>query len=200
MKTFLALGDSYTIGEQVMLTETFAYEAVQQLRAEDIDVAAPEIIAKTGWTTDELLAALDTNIFLPIYDFVSLLIGVNNQYRGRDINNFEIEFEVLVKAAIAFAGNNARKVFILSIPDWGVTPFAVEKNTAKIASEIDAYNDIVAKIALQYDCIFIDITAAQRADAHDKTMLASDELHPSAKEYAKWATQLVTAIKKAMTE
>jgi lysophospholipase L1-like esterase len=200
MKTFLALGDSYTIGEQVLLTETFAYETVQQLRALDIATAAPEIIAKTGWTTDELLTAMDNHIFLLQYNFVTVLIGVNNQYRGRDVPNFEIEFEGILKKAVAFAGNNAENVFVLSIPDWGVTPFAIEKNTVRIASDIDSYNAAVEKYANQYECVFIDITTSQRADANDKTMLAGDGLHPSGKEYAKWATQIVLAIKKAMTE
>jgi lysophospholipase L1-like esterase len=200
MKTFLALGDSYTIGEQVLLTETFAYETVQQLRALDIDIAAPEIIAKTGWTTDELLTAMDNHIFSLQYNFVAVLIGVNNQYRGRDVANFEIEFDTLLKKAIVLAGNNAENVFVLSIPDWGVTPFAAEKNTIRIASDIDAYNAAVEKYANQYECVFIDITTSQRAAANDKTMLAGDGLHPSGKEYAKWATQIVLAIKKAMAE
>jgi lysophospholipase L1-like esterase len=200
MKTFLALGDSYTIGEQVLLTETFAYEAVQQLRALDIEVTAPEIIAKTGWTTDELLAAMDSHIFSLQYNFVTVLVGVNNQYRGRGVASFEIEFDTLLKKAIVLAGNNAENVFVLSIPDWGVTPFAAEKNIVRIASDIDAYNAAVEKYANQYECVFIDITTAQRADANDKTMLAVDGLHPSGKEYAKWAGQIVLAIKKAMTE
>jgi lysophospholipase L1-like esterase len=194
MKTYLALGDSYTIGEQVQLQQNFAYQTVQLLRKKNIDIAAAEIIAKTGWTTDELNAAIEQTTFLKQYDFVSLLIGVNNQYRGRAVENFELEFEALLKKAIAFAGNNSKKVFVLSIPDWGLTPFAAERDTATITKEIDLYNAVCKKIALQFDCNFIDITNAQRADAHKAEMLAADGLHPSALEYKKWAEQLSNKI------
>jgi lysophospholipase L1-like esterase len=190
MKTFLALGDSYTIGEQVLLTETFSYQTIQLLRNKNIEITAPEIIAKTGWTTDELQTAINENVFLEKYDFVSLLIGVNNQYRGRSVEEYKIEFEILLKQAISFAGNKNTNVFVLSIPDWGVTPFAADRDVAKIALEIDSYNAACEKITLQYNCAFIDITTAQRANAHDVEMLASDGLHPSRKEYAKWAALL----------
>jgi lysophospholipase L1-like esterase len=191
MKTYLALGDSYTIGEQVLLTESFSYKTVQLLRNKNIEIAAPEIIAKTGWTTDELNAAIQQHAFLKQYDFVSLLIGVNNQYRGRSVEEYEIEFETLLKQAIVFAGNKLNHVFVLSIPDWGVTPFAADRDIAKIATEIDAYNAACKKITLQYNCTYIDITTSQRADAHDAEMLAGDGLHPSGKEYTKWAEKLM---------
>jgi lysophospholipase L1-like esterase len=194
MKTFLALGDSYTIGEQVLLTESFPYQTVQLLRNKNIYITAPEIIAKTGWTTDDLNAAIQENIFLKQYDFVSLLIGVNNQYRGRAIEEYETEFNFLLEQAVELAGNDSTKVFVLSIPDWGVTPFAADRDIAKIANEIDEYNAACKKITLQYNCTFIDITTSQRADAHDVKMLAGDGLHPSGKEYAKWAEQLADAI------
>jgi lysophospholipase L1-like esterase len=194
MKTYLALGDSYTIGEQVLLTETFSYQTVQLLRNKNIEIAAPEIIAKTGWTTDELQVAIDGNIFLEKYDFVSLLIGVNNQYRERSVEEYKIEFETLLKKAIVFAANKSTNVFVFSIPDWGVTPFAAEKDVAKIAKEIDAYNHTCKKITLQHNCTFIDITTSQRVDANNAEMLTSDGLHPTGKEYAKWAKQLAEAI------
>jgi lysophospholipase L1-like esterase len=194
MKTYLALGDSYTIGEQVLLTENFAYQTVQLLRNKNIEIAAPEIIAKTGWTTDELNDAMEQYNFLKSYDFVSLLIGVNNQYRGRTVEDFENEFEILLKQAIAFGGNRQSNIFVLSIPDWGVTPFAAERDIEKIANEIDAYNKACKKITLRYDCKFINITMNQRLDSHDAEMLANDGLHPSGKEYAKWAKQLAGAI------
>jgi lysophospholipase L1-like esterase len=194
MKTYLALGDSYTIGEQVLLTESFPYKVVQLLRNKNIEISAPEIIAKTGWTIDELLNAISAYSFLPKYDFVSLLIGVNNQYRGKVVEEYEIEFEILLKQAITFAGNITKNVFVLSIPDWGVTPFAAERDVAKIALEIDGYNAACEKITLKYNCNFIDITTSQRADAHDAEMLASDGLHPSGKEYAKWAELIYNLI------
>lgn len=194
MKTYLALGDSYTIGEQVMLHESFAYQTVQLLRNKNIQITSPEIIAKTGWTTDELIATIDQTTFLKQYDFVSLLIGVNNQYRGRTIENFEIEFENLLKKAIVFAGNNAKNVFVLSIPDWGVTPFAADRDAIKIATEIDQFNNSCKNIVNKYNSIFIDITTSQRADASKPEMLAPDGLHPSALEYYKWAIQLSNKI------
>lgn len=193
--SYLALGDSYTIGEQVPLYENFPYQAVQLLRRKyGHHFYAPEIVAKTGWTTDELKAAIDQTVFLQEYDFVSLLIGVNNQYRGRSVDNYKDEFILLLKKAIAFAGGNHKKVFVLSIPDWGVTPFAKERDAAKIAVEIDEYNNACRQIAEQEQCEFIDITASQRKDGSNPEFLATDQLHPSGNEYAKWAEQLAEKI------
>jgi lysophospholipase L1-like esterase len=191
MKTYLALGDSYTIGEQVLLTESFPYQTVQLLRNKNIEITAPEIIAKTGWTTDELHTAIQQHDFLKSYDFVSLLIGVNNQYRGRSVEEYKIEFELLLKQAIAFTGNSTNNVFVLSIPDWGKMPFAKERDVEKIALEIDTYNAASKKITSEFDCVFIDITTSQRQNANNAEMLASDGLHPSGKEYAKWAEELM---------
>jgi lysophospholipase L1-like esterase len=194
MKTYLALGDSYTIGEQVLLSESFPYQTVQLLRNKNIEITAPEIIAKTGWTTDDLNAAIQENIFLKQYDFVSLLIGVNNQYRGRAVEEYETEFNFLLEQAIVFVGNKSKNVFVLSIPDWSVTPFATDRDIERIATEIDEYNEACKKITLQNNCNFIDITTSYRADAHNDEMLASDGLHPSGKEYAKWAEQFADVI------
>jgi hypothetical protein len=199
--SYLALGDSYTIGEQVPLAESFPYQAVQLLRKTAISdegsadqpphvFAAPEIIAKTGWTTDELIEAVGHTIFLPKYDIVSLLIGVNNQYRERPVHEFKKEFEVLLQMAIQFAGGIAKNVYVLSIPDWGVTPFAAGRDRQKIATEIDVYNDVCKKTALAFKTSFINITDAQRTDNNDDGFVAPDGLHPSGKEYKKWAAKL----------
>lgn len=191
--TYLALGDSYTIGEQVPLYESFPYQTVQLLRnhfGNHHQFLAPEIIAKTGWTTDELSAQISATTFLPQYDFVSLLIGVNNQYRGRSVENFKPEFESLLNKAIAFSGGNHQHVFVISIPDWGKTPFAADRDIHKIATEIDDYNNACKEIALAHHCHFIDITTSQRADSHLEEFIAEDKLHPSGKEYAKWADLL----------
>lgn len=190
IKTYLALGDSYTIAEQVCLTESFPYQAVQLLRGKGMLLSAPEIIATTGFTTDELATAIAACNYLPAYDFVSILIGVNNQYRDRTVENFEIEFEKLLVQAIQFADGNSKKVFVLSIPDWGVTPFAAGRDIKQIALEIDAYNAVCQHISEKYNVHYIDITVAQRRDGHLLEFLASDQLHPSAKEYAKWAVLL----------
>ena len=207
MKTYsyLALGDSYTIGEQVPLFESFPYQALALLRKADINsnnlqhhFAAPEILAKTGWTTDELAAAIGQTIFLPQYDFVSLLIGVNNQYRGRTTADFKNEFDLLLQMAIQFAGGDASRVFVLSIPDWGVTPFAKDRDRNKIANEIDAFNAVCKTAAEASNCHFIDITESQRSDGNDPAFLAADELHPSGAEYKKWAEKLAVAILKTL--
>ncbi len=196
MKTYsyLALGDSYTIGEQVRIHESFPYQTVQLLREKGLSFYAPEIVAVTGFTTDELNMLIDETKLLPQYDFVSLLIGVNNQYRGRSVENFAPEFESLLKRAVAFSGNTAEHVFVLSIPDWGVTPFAADRDTKKIATEIDAYNAVCKATASQYGCHYTDITFSQRIDGSKDEFLATDKLHPSGKEYAKWAALLSEGI------
>jgi len=194
---YLALGDSYTIGEQVPLHESFPYQTIQLLRKQishKHDFIAPEIIAKTGWTTDELNNQISKTTFLKTYNFVSLLIGVNNQYRGRDVENYKEEFAHLLQQAIAFAGGISNHVFVISIPDWGKTPFAAERDIQKIAQEIDDYNNACKEIVLAQHCHFIDITTSQRADSHLEEFIAEDKLHPSGKEYAKWAAQLYRGI------
>jgi lysophospholipase L1-like esterase len=193
--SYLALGDSYTIGEQVRIHESFPYQTVQQLRAQAYNFYAPEIIAVTGFTTDELDRLIDNTNLLPQYDFVSLLIGVNNQYRGRSIENFKQEFEALLQRAIGFSGNMPANVFVLSIPDWGITPFAASSDGKKIAAEIDAFNDVCKSVSEKYNTQFIDITVSQRQDGGKEEFLANDKLHPSGKEYAKWAKQLSEKIK-----
>ena len=192
--SYLALGDSYTIGEAVLLTQSFPYQLVQKLRAKNILFNAPEIIAKTGYTSGELQAAIEQYFFLKQYDLVTLLIGVNNQYRGKSIAEFEIEFEIefdaLLAQAIKFSANKIKNVFVLSIPDWGQTPYAEGRDKAKISTEINAYNAVCKNAAIKHGVHFIDITTAQRADAALTEFVANDGLHPSAKEYEKWAALL----------
>jgi lysophospholipase L1-like esterase len=192
--SYLALGDSYTIGEQVRIHESFPYQAIQLLRTKGFTFYAPEIVAVTGYTTDELNTLIDETKLLPCYDVVSLLIGVNNQYRGRSTENFATEFEALLKRAIALAGNNPNHVFVLSIPDWGVTPFAADRDSKKIAGEIDAFNSICESVSKKYSIQFINITSSQREDGNKEEFLAADKLHPSGKEYAKWAALLSDGI------
>jgi lysophospholipase L1-like esterase len=195
--SYLALGDSYTIGEQLLPTENFPHQTVALLNKtakNGNSFAKPEIIATTGWTTDELNTAINAANISKTYDIVSLLIGVNNQYRGRPVNDFEIEFEQLLKRAIGFANDDPSHVFVLSIPDWGVTPFAEGRDRETIASAIDNYNEVCKMIAGKYGADYIDITAQQRADGNKEDFLAADKLHPSGKEYAKWAIQLANGI------
>ena len=192
--SYLALGDSYTIGEGVPVYESYPYQAVQLLRKRGVNIYAPEIVAKTGWTTDELQAAINSAKFLPIYDLVTLLIGVNNQYRGKSAEVYAEDFETLLKQAIAFAGNDKGRVVVLSIPDWGATPFAEGRDRAKITAEIDAFNAINRKISSKYKVHYIDITPGTRLAAQDPTLVTKDKLHPSGKEYAKWAEKLAKIV------
>jgi lysophospholipase L1-like esterase len=175
----LALGDSYTIGESVPEAERFPNQLARQL-----GIAAPQIIAKTGWTTDELNVAIDAANVTGTYDLVTLLIGVNNQYRGRDAEEYRREFAALLQRAIAFAGGDPGKVIVVSIPDWGVTPFAEGRDRAKIAAEIDRYNAINREEAQRAGARYADITPISRRN--DPALVAPDGLHPSGKQYGEW--------------
>lgn len=194
--TFLALGDSYTIGEQVESRLNFPNQLVALLNQKGFDFSPPEIVAKTGWTTDELQTAIKETNLHKSYDFVTLLIGVNNQYRGRPVTEYAPEFEALLKQAIYFAGNDTSHVIVLSIPDWGVTPFAGVhgRNRVQVAREINAYNDTNRQIADRYHVHYIDITGWTREAEKDHSLLATDGLHPSAKEYKRWAEKITAWI------
>jgi lysophospholipase L1-like esterase len=195
---YLALGDSYTIGEGVGELERYPNQLVQKLAIEGIQMEQPTIIATTGWTTDELQAGIEKeNIDGNKYDLVTLLIGVNNQYRGRDLDNFEEEFSGLLQQAIDFAGGNKDHVIVLSIPDWGVTPFAEEKNAdkAKVAEEIDAFNRLKEKITSEAGVHFIDITEDYRQRGHLPEGVVNDLLHPSGMIYESWAAKVINRIK-----
>ena len=192
--SMLCLGDSYTIGEAVPLYDSFPYQLLQLLRKQHLQVHAPEIIAKTGWTTFELADYLINHSFEEQYDFVTLLIGVNNQYRGLSLEEYTEEFEFLLKKAIHFADGKSQQVCVLSIPDWGVTPFAKGKNAKDIATDINHFNEVNATIAMKYGAHYIDITPLTREAASDTTLLAEDGLHPSAKAYTAWARLVATWI------
>ncbi|HET9483189.1 MAG TPA: SGNH/GDSL hydrolase family protein [Xanthomonadales bacterium] len=186
---YLALGDSYTIGESVDEAGRWPVQLADRLRKRGIALAPPAIVARTGWTTDELDRAIDEAAPGTDHALVSLLIGVNNQYRGRPLPEYREEFTALLDRAIGFAGGDARRVFVLSIPDWGVTPFAAKsgRDRAQIARELDAYNDAARTIAQARGVAFVDITAISRGPGASAGMLAEDGLHPSASQYALWA-------------
>ena len=192
--TYLALGDSYTIGESVPFLLNFPNQVLPLFNDEKLAIGSPRIIAKTGWTTDELeegiIAANTAEPLLGAYDFVSLLIGVNNQYRGRTVESYKPEFEALLLKAIQFAGNRSERVVVLSIPDWGVTPFATGRDRHQIATEIDAYNAANKEVSLKFNVHYIDITPWTRESANDNSLLAADGLHPSGKEYRRWAEKV----------
>ncbi|MFT3981545.1 MAG: GDSL-type esterase/lipase family protein [Ferruginibacter sp.] len=198
-KSWLALGDSYTIGEQVPLHDSFPYQALQLLRQAGHSFYAPEVVAKTGWTTDELNDHINQRSFLPSYDIVTLLIGVNNQYRGRNWYEYKIEFMHLLQRAVEFAGSKSENVYVLSIPDWGITPFARDRDTERIAVEIDKYNEQCKIVTDEFKCHYIDITTSQRMDGGNADFLAADGLHPNGREYAKWALRLSKLIGERIT-
>lgn len=189
--TYLALGDSYTIGEGVPVYDNFPYQTIKLLRQKGIHINAPEIVAKTGWTTDELITGIENSVLQKKYDIVTLLIGVNNQYRGRDVEEYKKQYRMLLDKAIQFAGGKKSSVFVVSIPDWGVTPFAEGKDRSKIAAEIDQYNTAKEQITKEAGVVFINITEGTRQAASDATLLAKDKLHPSGKEYKRWAEKIV---------
>lgn len=199
MFTYLALGDSYTIGEQVPLQQSFPFQTTTLLRQNNLTIADPVIIAQTGWTTDELATAIREQHIRETFSIVTLLIGVNNQYRGRTAHNYREEFESLLQQGIAFAGNNPQKLVVLSIPDWGVTPFAADQNREQIAQEIDVYNTINKASALAHGCHYLAITDSTRQHGTDPDFLAADGLHPSPKEYAVWAQQLAPILLHCLT-
>ncbi len=198
MYSYLALGDSYTIGEQVSSDMNFPHQAVAMLKKQQVDVGNPVIIATTGWTTDELAASIREHNINETFSFVSLLIGVNNQYRGRTVENYREEYTQLLNKSIGFAGGKPERVFVLSIPDWGVTPFAEGRDRAKIAHEIDAYNAAKKEITLAHKCHYIEITESTRQNGHNPAYLAADGLHPSGKEYAIWAERLAAEVEKEL--
>lgn len=186
--SYLALGDSYTIGEGVAESERWPLQLASTLRSQHIALADPRIIATTGWTTDELSAAIDTAQPLGKFDFVSLLIGVNNQYRGLAVDNYRKEFAAMLERAIGLAGGRVDRVMVLSIPDWGVTRFGrgSGRDVEQIAREIDAYNTTAHAICNARGVAFVDITAASRQHGAEATMLVADGLHPSSSMYALW--------------
>jgi lysophospholipase L1-like esterase len=198
---FLALGDSYTIGEGVQETERWPNQLAATLHSKNIAIDAPEIVARTGWTTDELSDAMDRHTFHPPYALVTLLIGVNNQYRGRDLQNYRDQFSALLRRTIELAGGRRERVIVVSIPDWGVTSFGRSsgRDGAQIAREIDAYNAANAEIATMQHVGYVDVTAASRTGGAASEALVGDGLHPSATMYKRWVDSIEPLAKKALS-
>ncbi len=195
---FLALGDSYTIGESVKALERWPVQLTALMRAEGLNIDDPLIIATTGWTTDELSAGIDRANPQGTYDLVSLLIGVNNQYRGGDSEEYRQQFAALLKRAVGFANGRPSRVIVLSIPDWSVVPFAAGRDRAKIAAEIDRFNAINREEAERAGAHYLDITPISRQAAADPDLIAGDGLHPSGKMYAEWARLALPGVRKAL--
>jgi lysophospholipase L1-like esterase len=192
--TMLCLGDSYTIGQSVSENERFPNQTVKLLDKEGIHFSEPTIIAKTGWTTDELIHAIGEAKVTGAFDCVTLLIGVNNQYREYDKEVYRKEFRELLQTALKYAGGNGQHVFVVSIPDWGVTPFGSNdvkgRSATKIGKEIDEFNAINKEESLKLKVHYTDINPNSKKAAQDPSLIADDNLHPSGKMYAEWAELL----------
>jgi lysophospholipase L1-like esterase len=189
-KKYLALGDSYTIGQSVPEADRFPVQTRTWLTNNGITINAPEIIAATGWSTTALQSAVTSQSPTGPYDAVSLLIGVNDQYQRHDTTDYRELFLQLLNTAIQLAGNRRERVFVLSIPDYSVTPFAQYSDTTFIRQQIDQFNAINKEVTNQNFCNYLDITPSTREAKNDPSLLAGDGLHPSGKEYKKWAERL----------
>lgn len=197
---YLALGDSYTIGTAIDSAGRWPVQLTDSLSALGYNVTETRIIATNGWTTDELHAGIAEENPATHYDLVSLLIGVNNQYRSYDIENYQIEFRELLMHAVDYAGSDTSSVFVLSIPDYGITPFAKERDPERISLEIDQYNKIAKDICAEYGIPFVDITPISRLAAQDGLLLASDSLHPSAFMYSSWVSRTLPVVREILSE
>jgi lysophospholipase L1-like esterase len=196
--SWLALGDSYTIGESVNEDQRYTTQTVALLKNENISIQIPQYIATTGWTTLNLLDAIAAKDPQGPFDIVTLLIGVNDQYQHFDTGGYRKNFTACLKKAIALSGNKTDHVFVISIPDYSATPFAASSDTAEIRKELDEFNAINHAITLSFDISYTDITPLTREAKYDASLLASDGLHPSGKEYAKWAALLAPEIQKVL--
>lgn len=197
--SFLALGDSYTIGEGVPAVASWPMQLAVRLRREGVDVDDPRVVATTGWTTDELAAAMDAETFAPPYALVTLLIGVNNQYRGRPLDGYREQFRMLLRRAVALAGGAAAHVVVVSIPDWGVTRFAgsADRDLAQVADQIDAFNAAACSEVEASGARWTDVTRISRAP-EVRGELAADGLHPSAAQYARWVEAILPVARMAL--
>ncbi|HEY5220221.1 MAG TPA: GDSL-type esterase/lipase family protein [Gemmatimonadaceae bacterium] len=189
---YLALGDSYTIGEGVAPEDRWPTVLAEMLRLRGEAIADPDIVARTGWTCDELSVGIDAADPRGPYALVSLLVGVNDQFRGGSASEYQRRFVPLLVRTVALAGNEPSRVLVLSLPDWGVTPFAYGRDQARIAAAIDAFNRVNRGAAESIGAHYVNITADSRRAGSDPVLLAADGLHPAAAMYVEWARMTVT--------
>jgi lysophospholipase L1-like esterase len=194
---YLALGDSYTIGEKVATNERYPEQLIEALTKDGLKFQSLRTIARTGWTTEELSNAItDAKINDSTYTMVSLLIGVNNQYRGRAVETYPAQFEGLLQKAIQFAGGKKEKVFVVSIPDYAYTSFG--NGNTQISACIDAYNKVNKEVSDKYGVTYFNITPISREGLTDKELVATDGLHPSGKQYKRWVDLMLADVKKLL--
>ena len=192
--TYLALGDSYTIGESVSEEARWPLQLADSLRKRGVEIDKPKIIAKTGWTTGDLLSGMDVQLEDgEQYDLVSILIGVNNQYQGRSIEEYEQELQTIFDRAIARSKTGAAGVFAVSIPDYGATPFGASR-AEEIAKEIEEFNAVFERIAEAHDVPFYNITPVSKRAKNEPDLVAEDGLHPSGKMYSLWVNEFVDEV------
>lgn len=192
--TYVALGDSYTIGTSVAYQDNYPSQLSTALQGQLKSPIALKIVAKNGWRTDNLLDALKTEQLEPNYDLVTLLIGVNNQYQSEPFKKYEKEFSQLLEQALELANHKTERVFVISIPDWGFTPYGSGWDQQKISQEIDAYNSFAKETAEKEGVTFIEVTDITRKGLEDKELVASDGLHPSKKAYKLFVERMLPII------
>ncbi|TRO65420.1 SGNH/GDSL hydrolase family protein [Christiangramia sabulilitoris] len=198
--TYLALGDSYTIGESVMENERWPVQLAEELRARNYKLAPPKIIAKTGWTTEDLLRGMDNELSIHReFDLVSILIGVNNQYQNKLITEYEDEMRTIFRKAINHSKTKEQGVFAVSIPDYGYTPFGKARKE-EISAEIDRFNEVFKRVAEEFNVSFYNITPISRLGLDNPELIASDNLHPSGLMYEEWVQTFVNQVAEKLPE
>ena len=197
-QNYLAIGDSYTIGEAVEATQRWPNQLTNLLNKNKKQINPPLIIAQTGWRTDEALKAVENYKHSSTYDLISVLIGVNNQYQKKELKQFEEDLRKILEKAILLSSNGPKGVFALSIPDYGVTPFAENKHPEQIALEIDQYNQVYKNICKEYNILFLDITEISRLAKSKPYLIAEDGLHPSGEMYKLWVESIATSVEKLL--
>ncbi len=195
---FLALGDSYTIGTSVEAADRWPVQLAALLRERGIAVADPQIIATDGWTTGDLRAGVESAAPAGPYDLVSLLIGVNDQYRGLDVDAYRAEFRWLLRLAVSLAGGDPTRVIVLSIPDWSVTPFAEGRDRERIAGQIRQFNEVNRAETASAGARYVDVMPSSRRAATLPGLIAADGLHPSGEMYTEWAALALPAAAAAL--
>jgi len=194
-QTYLALGDSYTIGEGLDLEESWPFQLTRLLNNKGFNFNPPKIIAKDGWQTDELIKAINEELEdHELYDMVSLLIGVNNQYDEEPFGKYKSEFKKLLETAISRCKYKNKAVFVVSIPDYGVTPFATEKGKTKAIDDLIKYNAYAKKQCQKHNVPFYDITDLSAKLNKTNNMLVEDGLHPNAKQYHAWVESFLVDV------
>jgi len=196
--SYLALGDSYTVGSHIGYYDNYPMQLVSYLQRQHIDAGEPRFIAHAGWTSGDLCKAIKRKKLSDTFTFVTLQIGANNQFRGLDLNSYRQQFGELLTKAIAYTGGHTERVFVLSVPDWSASPFAEGWIRQRIAEQVAVYNSIIKEMTLGNNCNYVDIADALKPHALDHEYFLKDYIHPSAKGYAVWAAKLAPEVARSL--